>query len=213
MLKGYLHIGPLCSALILYIRAGRPGIDLLWRLLPGIFQYAALDAASPQVLVDRIRAGIGYIDRDTMLSSISYLVVTRHAPLTHGRNNFQVRRKRVDRDIEAHLVIALTCTAMGHSHRAFRVGHLDQQPWNQWTCQGRRQGILPLVDRPSLQSGPHKVAHKISTPIDDQAFDRANLLSACSNRRQITIIAYIDGQRNNVQVILFINPTDGYRGI
>src|SRR5258708_14589267 len=137
MFKGNLHIGRLWYALILYIRTGGPGIDLLRRLLPGIFQYAALDAAPPQVLVDRIRAGISYIDRDAMLSGISYLVVTRHAPLTHGRNDFQVRRKRVDRDIEAHLIIALTCTAMSYGHRAFRVGHLDQQACNQWTCQGR----------------------------------------------------------------------------
>src|SRR5205085_12425564 len=59
VLKGNLHIAGLCCGLALKVGTDRPGVDLLWRLCPGVFQDAALDAASPEVLIDRIRAGIG----------------------------------------------------------------------------------------------------------------------------------------------------------
>src|SRR5579883_2602524 len=44
------------------IGIGGPGIDILRRLGPGIFEDAAFGAAPPQILIDRVRAGIG--DRD-----------------------------------------------------------------------------------------------------------------------------------------------------
>src|SRR5437660_1272674 len=67
VLKGNLHVVGLCRGLALKVGTNRPGVDLLWRLCPGVFQDAALDAASPEVLIDRIRAGIGGCNRDGML--------------------------------------------------------------------------------------------------------------------------------------------------
>src|SRR5439155_6396844 len=125
-----------------------PRVDLFWWLCPGVFQYAALDAASPQVLIDRIGTGMGHLNRNAMLGSIGYLMVACHAPLAHRRNDFQVRGEGVERDIEAHLVVAFAGAAMCYSYSSFCSCYLNQEACDQWACQGGCTRILPLVDRP-----------------------------------------------------------------
>src|SRR5260370_2533629 len=124
-LKADLQVSGFCRR---PIGPGCPGVDLFRWLGPGIFQYPALDAPSPQVLIDRIRAGIRCLDGDTMLCRVRYFIVARHAPLAHRGNDFQVGRERVDRDIEAHLDIALACAAMCYRHRSLCPPPLDQPP-------------------------------------------------------------------------------------
>ncbi len=154
MLEGDLQVGwsGIRGAAWLLVEIGvrRPGVDLLGRLRPGIFQDAALDTPSPQVLIDRVRAGVCHLDGNAMLGCVSDFVVACHTPLPHGSNDFQCGRKSIDRYIEANLVVAFACAAVGHRHGSLRVRCLDKQVCDQRAGQRRCQGILALVDRSGL---------------------------------------------------------------
>src|SRR5450432_2327306 len=163
ILKGDLQVGWFFGVACVGI-AG-PGIDLFGWLGPGIFQDATFDAASPQVLVGRVRAGICGLYRNIMFGGIGDLVVTRHAPLAHGCDDFEIRGQRVDGDIEAYLFVAFARTAMRYGYCTLRTRNFDQQSSDQWTCQRRCQWIDTLVDCASLKCGPYKVTREVSTTI------------------------------------------------
>src|SRR5258706_13164589 len=118
-----------------------------------------------------------------MFGGISYLGVACHAPLTHRSNDLQIRRQRMNGNIETHLVIALACAAMCHSYGSLLTCHLNQQACDQWTREGGRERILSLVNRSCLQSGPYEVTHEIGPPIEHHRFDCPDLLGAGSDSR------------------------------
>ena len=148
-----------------------------------------------------------------MLGCVGYLIVACHAPLTYWRNDFQVGGKRLNRDIEAHLVIALTSAAMCYTYSSLCTRYLNQEACDQRTSQSGRKRILPLVDCSCLQGRPYEVTHKIGTAIDNQRIDRANFFSSGSDSRQVSLIANVDGERKYIQMIVFFYPMDGDRGI
>ena len=110
-----------------------PGIDLFGWLLPGVFQDAALDTAPPQILIDRVGAGIGHGNRNAVFGSIGNLVIACHAPFAHRGNNLEVRCKGVDGDIEAHLVVALARAAVCNCYCSFGMCNFNEQACDKWT--------------------------------------------------------------------------------
>ena len=100
-------------------RRFRPGINVLRRLDPGVFQHPRLDTASPEVLIDAVRAGLGDVDRDRVLLRVGDLGLAVHLPFPQGRDDLQVWRECLHRDIEPHLVVPLAGTSMCHRTRAF----------------------------------------------------------------------------------------------
>src|SRR5436305_6178327 len=133
MLEGNLYIARFFD--IGTLRIDGPGIDFLWCFCPWVFQYTALNATTPQVLIYRIGTGICHCDGDVVLGGVGYFVVTRHAPFTDRSDDFQIGGQRIDRDIEANLIIAFAGTAVGNGERTFLTGDFDQQTTNQGASQ------------------------------------------------------------------------------
>src|SRR3989304_4842555 len=64
-----------------------PFINFLWRLSPGVFQYAALDTSTPEVLIRTIRTLYLCLYRNIVLFGIPDLFIARHLPFTYRGNN------------------------------------------------------------------------------------------------------------------------------
>src|SRR3990172_11400452 len=60
-----------------------PFINFLWRLSPGVFQYAALDTPTPEVFIRTIRTLYLCLYRNIMFLCIPDLFITRHLPFPY----------------------------------------------------------------------------------------------------------------------------------
>ena len=61
---------------------------------PRVLDHAALDGAAPEVLVDRVRAVLAYLDRDVVLGGVVDRVLAGEAPHAHRREHVEVGRER-----------------------------------------------------------------------------------------------------------------------
>ena len=114
-------------------RIGRPRINLLRRLRPGILQHTRLNASPPEVLIYTIRTLLRHRHRNAVLPSILDLLIPRHGPLPHRSDDPKIRSQGIYRNVEAHLIVALARRTMSHGCRAFLLGHVHQQLGDQRT--------------------------------------------------------------------------------
>src|SRR5439155_16571419 len=132
-------------------RVDGPRVGLLRWLVPGVLDYPRLDAAPPQVGIHRIGAGRGHRYGNLVLLRVPDLVVARHAPLAHGGDDLQIGRQRLDRHVEADLVVAFAGTAVGDVAGAFFARVINQHLRDQWPRQRRGKRVDVLVQRAGLE--------------------------------------------------------------
>ncbi len=196
-----------------FVRRARPDEDLLRRLLPGVLQDAALDAAAPEVLVDGVGALLGDGDRDVVRCGVGDLLLAGHAPLAHRRDDLQVGRQGLCADVEAHLVVALAGGAVADRRGPFLAGHVHHQLGDERPRQGRGEGILALVEGAGGQGREDEVAHEEVAPVTDDGLDGAGGLGALLHLRDVALLAHVDGEGDDVVAALLLQPADGHGGI
>ncbi len=148
-----------------------------------------------------------------MLLGVPNLIVAGHAPLTHGGDDLQIGRQRLDRHVEADLVIALAGTAMGDVAGALLVRVVDQDLGDQRASQRGRERVHVLVQRASLERRNGEVAHERFFGIRDERLDRTGTQRLLPNDLEILLVAHVDGDRDHVEVVLLVDPADRDRGV
>ena len=100
------------------------------RLVPRILQRAALVAQVPEVAVLAVDALHGGLDGHIVLGGVVQRVLApADVPLAPGGDDAQPGIERHDRQLEAHLVVALAGGAVGDCVRAFHLGDLHHASW------------------------------------------------------------------------------------
>ena len=134
-------------------RRTRPGERVLRRRVPGIFEHAGLDRASPEIGVDRIRLLDRVRDRNAVLAREGDCVGTRERRLAQRRTADQRWIERAHAELDAHLVVAFAGAAVRHRRRAVLVGSLHEQLGDQRARKRRRERI-DVLDRARWRAAP-----------------------------------------------------------
>src|SRR5712692_1450375 len=120
-----------------------------WRRDPGVFEDPALDGATPQVLVDGVRALLVDVDGDgnVVLDRVVDAVRTGEAPDPHRCEHFEVGGERAHRYLETHLIVALAGAAVRDGVGAELTRREHQVACNHRPRQRRDERVLAFVQR------------------------------------------------------------------
>src|SRR5205814_2915944 len=110
------------------IRVHRPLEDVArWRT-PRILEHAGLDGATPEVLVDAVRALLGDRHRDPAGLRVVDLFLAAHVhPATQRRDDGELGRERADGEVETYLIVPLAGRAVGHVTGTFFARGVHEQ--------------------------------------------------------------------------------------
>ena len=148
-----------------------------------------------------------------MLLRVANLVVARHAPLAHRGDDLEIGRQRLDRDVEAHLVVALAGAAVRDVAGAFLAREVDQQLGDQRPSQRRGQRVHVLVQRAGLQRRKDEIADERRFGVHDERLDRARAERFLTHDVEVAFVAHVDRERDDVEVVLLVDPADCDRGV
>ncbi len=177
---------------------------------PRVLEHAGLARSTPEVHVDRVGRGLRDRDLDAALDRVVDLLVAGepHAD-SHRGHHLESRVERVDRDVEADLVVALAGAPVGDRIGAFATGDLDEQLGDQRPRERGGQRVRVLVQRVRLEMRPDEVADEPLPRIDDVGSRGAgadgSLLHAVPERAATDV----DRQADDLAVVLLSQPGDG----
>ena len=142
-----------------------------------------------------------------MLLRVLDLVVPVHAPFAHRGDHLELWRQRRRGDVEAHLVVAFACAAMGDRSRPLTAGDLHQHGRDQRPAEGRRQRVLLLVHGSGLQRRPDEELQEGLAAVRHVGGGCAGLEGAGLDGVEILLLAEIDREGDDVPARLF-QPSD-----
>ena len=112
------------------LRARHELEDVVLGRVGEVLDPAALRAAAPEVVVDRVRRRLGAaLDRDPVLARVRDLLVAAHRPRAHRRDHLQLGRERGDGALDPHLVVALAGAAVGDRVAARSCARTRPRAW------------------------------------------------------------------------------------
>ena len=128
-------------------RIERERIRLLGRRVPGILEDAGLDRATEEVLVDRERRRRRLHDRDALRERVLDLLVPRPDAIAQRGDHLHARVVRLERELEAELVVALPGAAVDDGLGAEVERDLRDRLRDDRPRERRHERVLALVQR------------------------------------------------------------------
>ena len=170
----------------------------------------ALARAAPQVVVDRVRRGLGAaLDRDAVLAGVGDLLVAAHLPGAHGRDHLQLGRQGGDRRLDADLVVALAGAAVGDRVAAGLARVVDGELGDQRPAERGEERVAVAVVGVGLDRRGDVVARELLARVDDVAVERAELQRlALDDLVVLARLAEVDGERDDLGLVLVLDPLE-----
>ena len=188
---------------------------VILRLVRRILEVEALVREMPQVLVLRIVRLAVDLQRDIVrLGVVDLLLAGLDAPLTPRGDDRHLRRKRLDRQLETHLIVAFARAAV-----ADRVRTLGQRDFNNplgdhRPRKRRAQQIFALVHRARLHRGEDVVLDEFLLQILDIQLGGAGLDGLLLQAVQLGALTHVARHGDNLAVVvILLQPRDDDRGI
>ena len=141
-----------------------------------------------------------------MLAAVRERLVARPLVLARRAHDSQVRRERRECDVEPHLVVALARAAVRDGRRAHLARLVDEQLRDERPSEGRREGVLALVDRVGGQPGEGEVAQEVVACVDDGVLDRAGLVRTLLGAFHVLDVAEVDEQADHLVAAVLLQP-------
>src|SRR5215210_7817862 len=126
---------------------GRQLEDVFGGLVVGVLQGSCFDGAAPEVLVHAVGGLLRGRDEDAVLLGVGHLFGAAHVPVSYRGHDREIRGNRSRRHVEADLVVALSRRAVGNMGGPDLPRGLDQLLGDKRACQGRKERVLPAVER------------------------------------------------------------------
>ena len=191
----------------------RPFVSARWRFLPRVFEHARLAAPAPDVFIDRERPLLAPRNVDAVRLQVFDLVFARHRLLAGRGHDLERRVKCLDAHIEAHLIVALACAAVGHGSRAFFMGDIDEQLREQRPGKRGRERVGVLVDCARRQRREGEVFEEVLAAVDHAHLERASGHGARFDHWLFAALADIDIERDDIVAAFDREPFNRGRGI
>ena len=177
---------------------------------------AALNGATPQVVVDGIGVVVGTLgNRHVVGVGIGDLVgAALQIPLTNRSDNLKLGIEGLDGSLKTNLVVTLAGAAMGNVGRTKLVSDLDELLGEQRTRQGGEQRVLVLIhgvggDGLSQELIGEFVAQVEHLAIENAQVERLLLLGVQAG----LLLAHVAADANDIEILLVLEPLDTYRCI
>jgi len=141
-----------------------------------------------------------------VLAAVGERFVARPLVFARRADDGQAGRQRGERDVEAHLVVALARAAVRDGRRADLARLVDEQLRDERAAEGRRQGVLALVDRVGRERREREVAHEVVARVDDRVLDRARLVCALLCAFEVLDVAEVDEEADHLVAPVLLQP-------
>ncbi len=194
-------------------RIDRPGEGVGRRLIPGIFENAGLAAAAKQVQIDAIRTLFCRFDGDAVLGGESDLLIAAHLPFADGGDDFQIRRQRLEGDVEADLIVALAGAAVRDGDGVVFAGGIDHQLGDERPAQRRGQRIFALVERAGHQGGKDETIDEQIAGIQSHGIHGSGSQRFLADAFDVLALAEIDREGDHIEVVLLADPRHHDAGV
>src|SRR5436190_15232437 len=197
-----------------FVGIDRPLEDVARGGAPRILEHAGLDRAPPEIHVDAVRALLRRLNGDAVLLRIVDLLVARHVhAATHRRDHREVGRKSADREVEPHLIVALSSAAVRDEARVLRTRGVHEKLRQERAAERRRQRITVLVERSSLKCRPYEVTKEDVAGVLHDRLSRATRDGLALDGVEIASRAKVPGAGDDLKAERLAEPRDGDAGV
>ena len=148
-------------------RVGRERVRLVRRRVPRVLEHARLDRAAEEVLVDRVRRGLRLHDGDALGERVLDLLVARPDPVAQRSDHRDPRIVRLERELEAKLVVALAGAAVDDRLGAELERDLGDRLRDHRARERRDERVLALVERVRLDRARALVVRERVLAVDE----------------------------------------------
>ncbi len=181
----------------------------------GIFQHAAFVAQVPDIAVAAVNVFGGLLDRDIVCARVVNGFFARDdAPFAPRSDDLQFRSKRLGRQLEAYLIVALARTAVCEGIRAKFLGELHLALREKRPRKGSAQQILMFVNGTRAQRGPDVTRDEFLAKILDVCGTRAGGERLLARRFQILLLTEIADHGDHLAAaVIFLEPRNDDGGI
>src|SRR5437763_2017586 len=194
-------------------RRARQLEDLLRGLDPGVLQDAALDRTPPEILVDRVRAGLRHRDGNAEPLGVLDRLLAGEPPPPHRSQRLEIRGERARRHLEADLVVALAGTAVGDGVGPVLTGGGHHVPDDERTGERRHEWVLALVPGVRLQRRSHEVARELLTGVDHDRLHGAGGQRPLTEAVEVTALPDVGSKGDHLHPHLLPQPPHRHRRV
>ena len=193
---------------VLGVGGHRP--DVRGGRVPGVLEDAALDGATPEVVIDGVGLLVGGGHGHAVLLRPLHLGVARgEVPHADGRDELDRGVEGANRGLEAHLVVALARAAVRDVLRAVLVRDVHEVLGDDGAREGREQRVDALV----LAVGPDGLRHDLlgvlGTHVDGLGGDGAHVECLLLDPLEVLLVLTdVSADGNHVHVLLDLQPLD-----
>ncbi len=182
----------------------------LGRRCPRVLEHAGLDRAAEQVVVDREgRLGLR-LDRDAALGGVDELLVARPGPVAERGDDRHAGVGRLERELEAHLIVALAGAAVDDRVGAEVAGDRTDRLADHGPREGRHERVLALVERVREQRLGDLVARELILAVEHDHVVGAGGVAARDGRLEVAVLADVDEHGDHLFVaVVLLEPGDG----
>ena len=190
-------------------------IALVFRLLRGILQLQTLVRKVPHILILGIIGFAADLQRHFVrFGVIDFLAATLDIPDSPRRDHRHIRRKRLDRQFEPNLIVALAGAAVADRVRALRLGDFHQPLCDHRTRKRRAQQIDIFIFRARLHTWEHVIFDKFLRQIFYIQLGSARLDRLFLQTLQLVRLTYVARYRDYLAaLVIFLQPRDDDAGV
>ena len=148
------------------------------------------------------------------LGVLHLLLAGLELPLAHRRQHLEIGVERGDADLEADLVVALAGAAVRDVLGLVAV-RLDDEVLDDDRARHRReQRVLVLVQRVGAQGLGEELLDVLLADVLDDGLHRTDVQRLLTHELQVlTLLADVDRERDDIDVVMLLEPLDGDRGV
>ena len=187
---------------------------LVERHVARVLQVEALVAQVPEVLVLGVIRLAVYLQRHVVRLGVGYLLLAGlYVPLAPGGDDGQLGREVLERELKAHLVVALARAAVADGVRALGDGYLRQALGYDRPCQRGAEHVV-LVLRARLHGRDDEVVHELVRQVLDVELGGAGLYRLFLQALQLVRLAHVAGDGDDLAVVVvLLQPGDDDGGV
>ena len=144
-----------------------------------------------------------------LLLGVGDLVVAAHAPLPGGSEHLDLRGEGRGTDVEAHLIVALACAAVGDRVGLLLLSDTHQVLHDQRTTQGGRERVDAFVEGTCLERWPDVFGDELVARIENVRANGADIECTLPRTFEVDLASHVHGQRRDLGVVFLLEPAHG----
>ena len=185
-------------------------VRLLRRRRPGILEHAGLDRPAEEILVDRERRRLRGLNGDSLVERVLDLLVARPDPVAERGDHVEAGIGRLERKLEAQLVVPLAGAAVHDSLGAELDRELGHRLRDHRARERGDEWVLALVERVRLDRARTLLLGERGLAVDEDDVVGARGAPTFDRRLEVELLADVDEDSDDLveAVPVLLEPAD-----